>query len=178
MWGRLLAATALAVLFGGASASAQGYAQLSNWCYGQATDEQTVRGCTAVIQWARESPRDTGAAFYNRGIAFASTGRLDRALSDYGNALRLRPDADVFNNRGIVWRRKGYPERALADFDSALALKPASAAALFNRGLANADLGRLGAALADFDRALGLQPGDADILKARTLAAQRQSRTN
>jgi|GEM_PF-2336371 len=166
------------VAAGGLPAAAQGYAHLSNWCYGEASEEQTIRGCTAVIQWARESPRDTGAAFYNRGIAFAATGRLDRAIADYGNALRLRPDADVFNNRGIVWRRKGYPERALADFDSALTLRPALAAALFNRGLANADLGRLGAALADFDRALGLQPGDADILKARTLAARQQGAAN
>ena len=71
---------------------AQSYRQLSQWCYGQSSDTETVVGCDAVIRWSRESPRDAGTAFYNRGIAHRNQGRLDRAIEDYDLALRLRPD--------------------------------------------------------------------------------------
>ena len=70
-----------------APASAQSYQQFNRWCYGEATADQTIQGCDAVIRWARETPRDTGTAFYNRGLAFAAKGQLDRAIDDYGQAM-------------------------------------------------------------------------------------------
>jgi tetratricopeptide (TPR) repeat protein len=150
---------------------AQSYRQLSQWCYGQSSDTETVVGCDAVIRWSRESPRDTGTAFYNRGIAYRNQGRLDRAIEDYDLALRLRPDfADAWNERGVAYRQKGDMPRALEDFNEAIRLKPDHAVAFFNRGAVWADLGQFDRAIADFDRTLDLQPGDPDSLFGRGMA--------
>lgn len=162
----LLAAVAPAT-----EAGAQGYPQFSRWCYGDASAERTIQGCDAVIRWARETPRDTGTAFYNRGLALAASGQLDRAIDDYGQAIRLRPElADAYNNRGIAWRLKGNDARALEDFDRALGLKPGDVDALYNRGLALIGLGQYDRAIADFDAALRLQPDDVDAVAARGMA--------
>lgn len=159
--GLLLAATA-------APAEAQTYRQFSQWCFGDFSDAETIQGCDAVIRWARESPRDAAAAFYNRGIAYRNQGKFDRAIEDQGEALRLRPTfADALNERGLAYLQKGDSARALSDFDAAIRLKPDLAAAWFNRGGSWIKLGRLDRALADFDRTLILHPGDAEALVAR-----------
>lgn len=167
------AITAVGLLLAHSVAPAQGqtYRQFSQWCYGASSDAETIQGCDAVIRWARESPRDAAAAFYNRGISYRNQGKLDRAIEDYGEALRLRPAfPDALNDRGLAFLQKGDTERAVADFDAAIRLKPDLAAAWFNRGNAWAKLGRLDRALADFDRTLALHPGDADALLARSQA--------
>lgn len=156
------------LLAAAAPAQAQSYRQFSQWCFGNATDAETIQGCDAVIRWARESTRDAAAAFYNRGIAYRNRGQLDRALDDYDQALRLRPAfADAWNDRGVAERLKGNNERAIADFSEAIRLNPDYAAAWFNRGGAWASIGRLDLAIADFNRTLALEPGDADALLAR-----------
>lgn len=154
-----------------APANAQGYPQVNRWCYGEATPARTIQGCNTVIRWARETPRDTGTAFYNRGLALAATGQLDRAIHDYGQAIRLRPDlADAYNNRGIAWRLKGDDARALEDFDQALRLEPGDVDALYNRGLVLTGLGQYDRAIAEFDSLLRLQPDDSDAVAARGMA--------
>ena len=149
-------------------AEAQSYRQFSQWCFGQSTDAETIQGCDAVIRWARESPRDAAAAFYNRGIAYRNQGKLDRAIEDYDQALKLWPAfADAWNDRGVAYRQRGDYARAIADFDEAIRLKPDDAAAWFNRAGAWSSLGRLDHAIADFDRVLQLHPADAEALLAR-----------
>lgn len=154
-----------------APAEAQSYVRLTQWCFGQSTDEDTIQGCDAVIRWARESPRDTAAAFYNRGIAYRNLGKLDRAIDDYDQALRMRPAfPDALNDRGVAYLQKGDTERAIADFSEAIRLSPDFASAWFNRGGALVRQGRLDRAIADFDRVLELEPGDSETLLARGLA--------
>ncbi|MBM3650745.1 MAG: tetratricopeptide repeat protein [Alphaproteobacteria bacterium] len=149
-------------------AEAQNYRQLSQWCFGHAGDAETIAGCTAVIQWMRESKRDAAAAFYNRAIAYRNQGQLDRALDDYDEALKLRPAfAEAWNDRGIAHRSKGNSQRAIADFSEAGRLSPDFAAAWFNRGSTWFGLGQFDRAIADFDRTLALEPGDAEALLAR-----------
>ncbi|MBI3199851.1 MAG: tetratricopeptide repeat protein, partial [Rhodospirillales bacterium] len=163
MRGSAVLATLLLVVSAGAPADAQSYRQLTRWCFGDASPEQTIRGCDAVIRWAREAPRDTGTAFYNRGLALATRGEFDRAIDDYGQAIRLRPDlAGAYNNRGLAWRLKGDDERALGDFDQALRLDPDDVDALYNRGLALTGLRQYDQAIAGFNAALRLQPDDFD----------------
>lgn len=149
-------------------AEAQSYRQYSQWCFGQSTDAETILGCDAVIRWARESARDAAAAFYNRGIAYRNLGKLDRAIEDYDQALKLWPAfADAWNDRGLAYRQRGDNPRAIADFDEAIRLKPDNDAALFNRAGAWSSLGQFDRAIADFDRVLQLSPTDAEALLAR-----------
>ncbi len=149
-------------------AEAQSYRQFSQWCFGQSTDAETIQGCDAVIRWARETPRDAAAAFYNRGMAYRNQRKLDRAIADYDEALKLKPGfADAWNERGVAYRERGDNARAITDFDEAIRLKPDHVDAWFNRGGAWASLGQLQRAIADFDQVLQLQPTDAEALLAR-----------
>jgi len=138
MWGRIPICLLLAAA---APTEAQTYRQLSQWCFGQSSDAETIQGCDAVIRWARETTRDAAAAFYNRGHAYRNQGQFDRAIDDYDQALKLRPNfADAWNDRGVAWRLKGDNERALTDFAEAVRLNPDLPSAWFNRGATLASL--------------------------------------
>jgi len=79
-----------------------------------AADEQTISGCTAVIQGGKENQQDLAIAYYNRGIGYQNKKDPDRALADYDQALRLRPNySSAFNNRGNVFQSLGKYERAV-----------------------------------------------------------------
>src|SRR4051812_7421179 len=110
------------------SAQAQSFDQLSKWCYYDATDDQRIQGCNAVVASKRVTGADLAAAFYNRGLAYDNKGQYDRAIEDYDQAIKLNPnDADVFVNRGNAYARKGQNDRAIQDFDQALKLDPNNA---------------------------------------------------
>ena len=52
-------------------------------------------------------------------------GEHEKAVADYDEALRLRPDyTDASYNRGNAYSRIGEHEKALADYNEALRLKP------------------------------------------------------
>jgi tetratricopeptide (TPR) repeat protein len=74
---------------------------------------------------ARKNAADEAGAFNRRGIAYARKGDFDRAIADYDEALRIKPDyAEALKNRGIAYEKKGDFDRAIADYDEALRIKP------------------------------------------------------
>lgn len=112
-------------------------------------------GCTLVIEDPSETPANRGLAHLNRGLAFKVKRAYDRAVDDYNQALRLRPeDPLAFNDRGIVLQLTGHVEYAIADFSQAIRLNPGYADIYYNRGAAYLDKGDAKAALADFDEAI------------------------
>ena len=64
-------------------------------------------------------------------------GDYDAAISDYTEAIRLRPNlSQAYQNRGLVYSRKKEHEQAIADYTKAILIDPKYAKAYFNRGLA------------------------------------------
>ncbi len=75
-----------------------------------------------------------GAAYNNRGMAYADIGDLDIAIMDYTKAIELNPNhAVAYNNRGIISFKKDELDNALADFTKAIELQPDFAMAYENR---------------------------------------------
>ena len=69
------------------------------------------------------------------GVARAQAGRLDQALADIEDALKIKPgDPEAVFNRANVLKVLNRPLDALAGYDEALALKPGWAQAENNRG--------------------------------------------
>ena len=63
--------------------------------------------------------------FYYRGNALARQGDYDRAIAEYDEAIKHRPDfVAAFLNRGNAYANKGQYDRALQDIDRAIALMP------------------------------------------------------
>ena len=134
--------------------------QQRDWCYSAtASDDQTVDGCTALIQTGRETPANMADIYYNRAYAYDNKALYDQALADYNQAIALKPDFTfAYHNRGVSYRHKGLYDLAIADFTRAIALKPDYALAYKNRGLANENKGFHDPAVADFRAALKLDP--------------------
>lgn len=113
---------------------------------------------------------------YRRAVALAAAGQTDRALEEYGSALKLDPKASLaYLNRGVLLaaRKRAY-DRAIEDFDRVLALEPDNVDALVARGDAYSQLKQFGRAMADLDRAVTLAPPRSPV--ARIARGQAQSR--
>jgi Flp pilus assembly protein TadD len=55
----------------------------------------------------RETAADRATADRLRGVAFRDKGRLDRAIADFSEAIRLDPPlASAYHDRGVTYRAK------------------------------------------------------------------------
>ena len=130
----VLAAT-LAAAF---SASAQTDQQIA-WCNGEdnAAHEQSISGCTAMIQSGAYGGEELAIIFDNRGIAYFKDGQLESAIQDYDQAIRLRPNfLSALISRGFAYLKMKNYGSAIAAFDAALEAYPENAPALYGRALA------------------------------------------
>ena len=92
-------------------------------------------------------------------------GRLNDAIAQYQEALRLRPDyAGAHNNLGLAWTQMpGRLQDAIAQMEEALRLQPDYADAHDNLGNALSQIpGRLQDAIAQYEEALRLRPDSAE----------------
>jgi lipoprotein NlpI len=100
-----------------------------------------------------------------------------RALQDFDEALRLRPDyADAYSSRAAIYNAIGDADKALADLDAAIRIQPRLRGAYLNRGAVLLAKGEIDRAIADFDSAIRLGPRDAVALgdRAYAYASKRQ----
>jgi Flp pilus assembly protein TadD len=113
----------------------------------------------------------------DRGIANLEQGRLDQALNDFNQALKLKPnDASLYDWRGVAYRTKGQNDLALKDFDQAIQLDPRLAKAYRDRAMVYDDKTDYAKAVADLEKAQSLgYKVDQDFLKmVKRKAAEKQ----
>ena len=126
-------------------------------CINESSPRIEVAACTRVIEYWGDANAQIAWAFYHRAQGFAVAGNYDRAIDDYGTAIRLRPGyAHAFADRGLAHYGKGAYEQAIVDFDAAIRLEPADAAFREDRCFLLAILGRFERALRDCNQALRL----------------------
>jgi tetratricopeptide (TPR) repeat protein len=100
-----------------------------------------------------------GAVCFDRGSAYARSGRLEKAVADFTEAIRLSPKfAEAYSRRAAAYESLGQMEKALADCNQAVKLDPKYTDTYANRGKAYARLGQLADALSDFGKAIELNP--------------------
>jgi Mlc titration factor MtfA (ptsG expression regulator)/regulator of sirC expression with transglutaminase-like and TPR domain len=129
--------------------------------------EGAVADWTAVLERAG-SDEERSETLYERAGVLAEAGRLDEALADYSEAIRLCPDfAAAYTDRGAVHADWGEQGEALADLEEALRLDPRDDAALIHRARLHHEAGRLDEALRDLNRAARLCPHDAALYRSR-----------
>ena len=149
-------AAALVLAAPGAFAQTQ---QERQWCESETgvTADQRIDGCSAVIKAGREKGDKLAEVFNNRGVAYRVKGDHERAIQDYGQAIKLNTKfAAAYINRGVAYDHKGDYDRAIADYEQALKLKP-SAEGHFNRGNAHLAKREYDRAIDDYNQAIKLK---------------------
>ncbi len=101
------------------------------------------------------------ATYVNLGMCCGVLGLVEEALSAFGEAVRISPDDEVGLLRlGQTRMLSGQYESAIEALDRALSLKDAPAAAVYDRGLCLAKLGRFEEASRSFEAAAVDHPDD------------------
>jgi tetratricopeptide (TPR) repeat protein len=135
-----------------------GYGTVKGWI----NRNDIVPYSRALAFFTRELTRNPSAAAYNtRGTIWNERGEHDRAIEDFGEAIRLDPRIKQFyNNRGVAWDDKAHYDEAIADYDRAIELDPRYSLAFNNRGNAWSALEEYARAIADYSEAIRLDPKD------------------
>lgn len=121
--------------------------------------------------------RDSVYAHNNLGTALAEQNRLDEAIVEFREVLRIDPlDADGHHNLGNALARQGRLEQAVAQFREALRIRPDHAKAHYDLGTALASQGDLETAVIHFRQAVSYSPRNASAHynAGRILLEQRQ----
>jgi tetratricopeptide (TPR) repeat protein len=98
-------------------------------------------------------------AYEQRGIVYTNQHRLDRAIADYDQAIKMQPRANFLTNRADSYQFKGELGTALEGYDAALRMDPNFALAYNNRAVVFEKMGDRTRALADYEAALRIDPG-------------------
>jgi tetratricopeptide (TPR) repeat protein len=110
-------------------------------------------------------------AHNNLGFLYLQRGELDKAISHFETALKIRSGnsqtrynlgtALVHMNLGNALARKGRPEEAIVHYEEAVKLRPDYGDAYYNFGSVLFQQGRIDDAIAQWQKALAIQPNDA-----------------
>jgi len=115
---------------------------------------------------------DNDVAHNNLGYLCVDRGELDKAISHFEAASRIRSSrlnkhynvgsAFVQMNLADALARKGQSDEAMVHYEEAIKLQPNYADAYYNRGNVLFAKGRIDEAIADWEKTLQIQPNDAD----------------
>ncbi len=117
----------------------------------------------------------TAEQYARRGERYRKTRRLDRAISDLTEAVKLDPKlAEAYSNRGWAFTDKRDFDSALGDFDEAIALNPQLADAFHGRGYLHNEMGKYDEAIADCTKSIRFDPTNATAYNNRAYGYQKK----
>jgi serine/threonine protein kinase/tetratricopeptide (TPR) repeat protein len=119
-------------------------------------------------QTARQPPSTNVATLFSQARGEAEAEQNDKAIADYTEAIRLKPDyAEAYNERGQTYFKLKQFDKAISDYGDAIRIKPDFAEAYSNRAFTYTRLGQFEKALADCNEAIRIKPDFAEAYKNR-----------
>ena len=109
-------------------------------------------------------------AHNNLGISAQDAGDLDKAIAEFSEAIRLKPDnATPYFYRALAYRSMNRLDEAIADLNRAAELEPEKGQVYLERGNTYMYGNKYDSALPDFTRAIQLLPTEPDPYYLRGL---------
>lgn len=136
------------------------------WCKGQpggvnaVSPELRIRGCTSVIQSAKETPRNLALAYVNRGLAYNTKRDNDAASKDFDQAVKVDPGFALAWAQSCsfhMWTSHDS-DRAQKECSTAIKLDPKDASGWTYRGDIYLNLRDYERAIQDYNQAIELAP--------------------
>jgi tetratricopeptide (TPR) repeat protein len=161
-------------------ARAKSYEQSRQLCFeGDRDRQRIVQACDTVIRANREPTESLALAHLSRGMSLRRLGQPDRALHDYGTAIRLKPDySNAYNSRCYLHAILNRLQEAIKDCNEAVRLDPNNQYAYDSRAFSYLKLGMFDASIADYNVALRLEPDRPYSLFGRGVARYRKGDRN
>jgi Flp pilus assembly protein TadD len=117
----------------------------------------------ALFRHALAVTKSNWVAHYNFGVVLGRKGQMDGAISQYQEAIHLKPNySDTHNNLGIALGKKGQMDEAISQYQEAIRLKPDNAGAHNNLALALVRKGQIDGAISQCQEAIRLKPDYAE----------------
>jgi tetratricopeptide (TPR) repeat protein len=105
----------------------------------------------------------TGIAFLNRGHVQFARMKMELAIADYTEAIRIAPGSkEAYTSRSRAYMLNGQNQRAIDDAKRAIKIDPSFAGAHIALGMAYHNAGRTKEALACADKAIEVDPESAE----------------
>ena len=147
-----------------------------DWCYSpDASDDETVRGCTAMIESGKYTGVKLSDAYDNRGVGFNGKKQYDLSIPDFTKAISLNPrNFQAFNNRGNAYYNTERYDMAMENYDQCLRISPQYDKAHKNRGNTFYVVGLNSRAIEDYNEAIRINPRYAAAYYDRNLARRKK----
>jgi tetratricopeptide (TPR) repeat protein len=124
-----------------------------------------------------QSDADDAGIYTNLGIVLRAQGRLDEAIANYTEAIRLGPEsAEAHFNLANALKEHGHCDEAVESYERAIMLKPDFAEAHYNMANALLTTGRQNEAMSNYKRAIQLKPDYAKAYNNLGLALRKLGR--
>lgn len=145
------------------------YAYLLNWSYKTKSQTKEIfQKALANYDKAWDLKYRTAQLYYNRAETLDNLGRLQEALKDINESLRINSKRDwVFAERGAIKSRLGKTKEALADLKKAIAINPKRSTNFKKLGQLHVKAKKYELAIEDFSTAIKLAPQDETSLIER-----------
>jgi tetratricopeptide (TPR) repeat protein len=147
--------------------------QQRNWCEGKAdaSPDQRISACTVVIESGRQPQKQLAITFKTRGTVYFYKSDYDRAIRDYGEAIKLDPlYSEAFDNRCWTRATVNQLQDALKDCIESLRIRPNFAPATDTLAFVYLKLGQFDLAITTYSAALKLDPKSPYSLYGRGVA--------
>jgi tetratricopeptide (TPR) repeat protein len=150
-------------------------ADLNDECRGHPWPDVQLRACTEIITNSSFGLDAKALAYRYRGDARTDAGAFQRAIADFSESIRLRPDnVPAFAGRARAEFSIGTFADALGDYSEAIRLSPATANLYIARGHVYLSQGNLDASIRDLTEAIRLDPRSATAFNNRGLALRKK----
>lgn len=120
--------------------------------------EKAIKYCTMAIEF-----NSYNSVTYNiRAWCYKNLGQYEKAITDYSNAIKIKPEWWHYSFRGYCYKELGKYEKGLADCNKTLELKPNHEDTYIERGDCYKGLEQYNEAIADYTKIIELNPNSSD----------------